>query len=188
MPPPQPPTATYAPTHRSPQRCPAPTAARSQHRVMPIDAPTESMSPRIDHCSPQHRSSHARIDHRSPQRSYYLAGRFSLIIWPIFFKAHAGRSCPAAQPIFFAPVAVACCQPDLGAWRRRGRACAMRLCGVQRSAPPAPARLAFFLGLRGSNSAPSKHPGHQVHHQILYIPAKDVIGLQQGCAFQCNHC
>jgi hypothetical protein len=81
---------------------------------MPIDAPTESMSPRIDHCSPQHRSSHARIDHRSPQRSYYLAGRFRLITWPIFSKPNqATLALPRSQ--FFAPVAVACCQPDLGA-------------------------------------------------------------------------
>jgi hypothetical protein len=95
---------------------------------MPIDAPTESMPPRIDHCSP-HRSFHARIDHRSPHRSYYLAGRFRLIIWPFFSKpTQAALALPRSQ--FFAPVAVVCCQPDLGAWRRRGHACAMRLCSV----------------------------------------------------------
>ena len=56
------------------------------------------MPPRIDHCSP-HRSSHARIDHRSPQRSYYLAGRFRLIIWPIFLTpTQAALALPRSQP------------------------------------------------------------------------------------------
>jgi hypothetical protein len=72
--------------------------------------------------------------HRSPQPpAQLLFGRaVSLSYLADFFKAP-----PRIQ--FFAPVAVACCQPDLGAWRRRGHACAMRLCGVQISAPPPPA-------------------------------------------------
>jgi hypothetical protein len=99
---------TAAPTgHRCPHP-PQPPAVPRPHRSSlppPSDAAADRYPNRID--ASTHRSLQPPPQlpraHRPPQPpAQLLFGRFRLIIWSSFFKAHAGRSCscPAAQPVF----------------------------------------------------------------------------------------
>jgi hypothetical protein len=119
--------------HRSPQRCPPPTPPRTHPRVKPNEAPPH----RIDtttHRSLQPPPQLLRAHRPLQPPAQLLFGRFRLIIWPFFSKpTPAALALPRSQ--FFAPVAVACCQPDL--------------MGICDNKPALPQRMGL-LGLLGS--------------------------------------